>query len=64
MMDIVNHMMTFLRLNLFSITKWHIQIQKKWMTQYIHNQNHYVQLTFGLIVTKKEGSRETERTQH
>jgi hypothetical protein len=37
MMHIVNNMMTILRLNLFSTTKCHIQIQKKWMIQYIQN---------------------------
>jgi hypothetical protein len=50
MMHIVNKMMKFIKLNLFSTTKYHIQIFKKWMIQYIQNQNHYIQLTFGLTI--------------
>jgi hypothetical protein len=50
MMHIANNLMKFLRLDIFLTTKCHIQIQKKWMIEWIQNQNHYVQLTFGLII--------------
>jgi hypothetical protein len=50
MMHIVNNMMKFLKLNLFSTIKCHIQIFKKWMIRQIQiqNQKHCVQLAFGL----------------
>jgi len=53
MMHIVNNVMKFLRLNLFSTTKCHIQIYIKRTIQEIHeiqNQKHYIQLTFGLTI--------------
>jgi len=47
MMHIVNYMVEFLKLNIYSITKCHNKINK--IIQLIQNLKNYIQLVFGMI---------------